>query len=152
MPRRRSDPSLLRRARVLACLVPFLIPLLATAAQAAIVTTIATPFTGDDLTVEVEIDDEIDAGNLVITLTVTDPTADLRGFFAQVTDGSLLDGLSVSGTSVTSSDFDANSVINLGGGSNLNGGGSPCPCDFGVEIGTGDRQQRHPGGDVHADP
>jgi hypothetical protein len=27
-------------------------------------------------------------------------------------------------------------VINLGGGSNLNGGGSPCFCDIGIEIGS----------------
>src|SRR6185436_17065683 len=37
---------------------------------------------------------------------------------------------------VTSYQFDANGVINLGHGSNLHGGGTPCPCDIGVEIGT----------------
>ena len=32
-------------------------------------------------------------------------------------------------------DVDTNDVINLGGGNNLNGGGTPCPCDFGIDIG-----------------
>lgn len=61
---------------------------------------------------------------------------DLRGLFLNVTDESLLDGLTVSGSEITSSVFSANNVINLGGGSNLNGGGTPCPCDIGLEIGS----------------
>lgn len=30
--------------------------------------------------------------------------------------------------------LEVDAVIDLGGGNNLNGGGSPCPCDLGVEI------------------
>ncbi len=108
------------------------------AANAATVEATASSFTGSPLEVEISIDDASDPGNLVITLTVAtgDPTGDLRGFFAQVADESLLSGLSVGGSAITDSVFDANAVINLGGGNNLNGGGTPCPCDFGVEIGT----------------
>ena len=107
-------------------------------ASATIAEATATAFTGDPLEVNITIDDEADPGNLVITLEVAsgDPTGDLRGFFAQIADESLLAGLSVSGSVVTGSEFDANAVINLGKGVNLNGGGSPCPCDLGVEFGT----------------
>jgi hypothetical protein len=108
-------------------------------AAASIITATASSFTGDPLSVTLTIDDESDPGNLVITLEVDDGGAigDLRGFFAHITDESLISGLSVSGSEITSSMFPdmANSVINLGRGSNMNGGGSPCPCDFGVEIG-----------------
>ncbi len=107
-------------------------------AGAATISATATPFTGDALSVTLTIDDAIDPGKLVITLEIDADggTADLRGFFAQISDESLISGLSVSGPEITSSAFGANSVINLGGGNNLNGGGSPCPCDFGVEIGN----------------
>jgi hypothetical protein len=44
--------------------------------------------------------------------------------------------MTATGDDVTSSRFLADGVINLGLGSNLRGGGSPCPCDIGVEIGT----------------
>jgi hypothetical protein len=33
-------------------------------------------------------------------------------------------------------DFATGGVINLGNGANLNGGGTPCPCDIGIEFGT----------------
>lgn len=106
-------------------------------AGASILSSTASSFTGDPLTVAIEIDDEADPGNLQITLSVVGEgdIGDLRGFFAHVTDESLLSGLSVSGDLVRGSVFDANGVINLGRGSNLNGGGSPCPCDLGIEIG-----------------
>lgn len=112
--------------------------LAAGSASAAMVEASASPFTGSPLSVSIQIDDGADPGNLVITLEVdgTDPTGDLRGFFAHVSDESLLPGLSVSGVGVSNATFSANSVINLGGGNNLNGGGSPCPCDFGFSIGT----------------
>jgi len=106
-------------------------------ANAATIDATATTFTGASLSVTVTIDDSSDPGNLVITLEIDEGgnTGDLRGFFANVSDDSLLSGLSVSGPEVTSSIFDENNVINLGHGSNLNGGGTPCPCDLGVEIG-----------------
>jgi len=106
-------------------------------ATATTLSATATTFSGASLSVTATIDDSSDPGNLVITLFVEDGprTGDLRGFFADISDDSLLPGLSVSGPEVTSSMFDSNNVINLGRGSNLNGGGTPCPCDFGVEIG-----------------
>ncbi|MCR9094281.1 MAG: PEP-CTERM sorting domain-containing protein [bacterium] len=106
--------------------------------SAAVIEATASSFTGDPLSVSVTIDDEADAGSLVITLSVdeSESTADLRGFFAHVADESLLAGLSVSGASVGSATFAANDVINLRRGNNLNGGGSLCPCDLGLEIGS----------------
>lgn len=99
----------------------------------------ANSFTGDPLQVSLRVDDAVVPGDLVITLTVVGPgttKADLRGFFLNVADESLLAGLSISGTSVTSHQIGANSVIAVGNGNNLNGGGTPCPCDLGVELGT----------------
>jgi hypothetical protein len=109
----------------------------ASSASATILEATASPFTGDPIEVGIRIDDEQDPGNLVITLEVAgdERIGDLRGFFAQISDESLLSGLSVTGDQVTDSYFAANNVINLGGGSNLNGGGSPCRCDLGIEIG-----------------
>jgi len=107
-------------------------------ASATIVDASASTFTGDPLSVSLEIDDESDPGNLVITLEVEDGgnIGDLRGFFAHVTDEGLLSGMTVSGSRVTGSQFEANAVTRVGGGNNLNGGGSPCPCDLGIEFGA----------------
>ena len=106
-------------------------------ASATTVTTHASPFTGDPLSVTVSIDDAASPGDLVITLSV-DPgfQADLRGFFSQISDERLLAGLSVAGPNVTGSVFSANAVIDLGQGANLQGEGTPCPCDLGIEIGA----------------
>lgn len=129
-------PSFLNRLLALAGVVGLLA--LPSAAGAATITGSASPFTGSSLSASVEIDDAADPGNLVITLSVDDGgnIGDLRGIFFQVSDESLLDGLSVSGDEVTSSAFSADNVINLGEGSNLNGGGSPCFCDIGIEFGS----------------
>lgn len=90
-----------------------------------------TPFTGDDS--EVEIDLVVDDGKILMTATVSSGMADIRGIFFDVADDSLLSGLTISGPDVTDVAF--GNVVNLGLGSNLLGGGSPCPCDVGVEIG-----------------
>lgn len=95
---------------------------------------IATPFTGADTSVRVLLDDT--GGNIEVTLTVNDGIADLRGFFLNIGDFSLLDGLEVTGDDVTGFEVAKRGVINLTHGVNLNGGGSPCPCDIGVAIGT----------------
>lgn len=98
----------------------------------------AETFTGAPLSVSIDVDSATEPGNLVITLSVDgdDVIGDLRGVFFQVSDESLLGGLSVVGKGITSSQFAANGISNLGKGSNLNGGGTPCPCDIGIEIGT----------------
>lgn len=133
-----------RPARLLLPLLLLSLGLLAASAGSALAATIeasASAFTGAEIDVSLLIDDdgEIDGG-LEITLTVSDGSVigDLRGFFAQIADESLLSGLSVVGDDVTESAFAANDVINLGGGANLNGepGLNPCPCDLGVELGT----------------
>jgi hypothetical protein len=94
------------------------------------------PFAGGPASVLVSItdeDDSLDVGELLVTVQVLDGGA-IRGVFLSLTDGSLLDGIEPDGDDVT--DFESGGVINLGGGSNLHGGGSPCDCDLGVEIGT----------------
>ena len=93
---------------------------------------------GVPLSLSIDVDSGSDPGKLVITVSVGDGDVigDLRGVFFQVADESLLGGLSVMGKGVTSSQFSANDVINLGNGANLKGGESPCPCDIGVEIGS----------------
>jgi hypothetical protein len=94
------------------------------------------PFTGGHASVLVTVSDEdasLADGELLVTVEVLDGGA-IRGVFLDLADDSLLGGIEVDGDYVT--DVQTGSVINLGGGSNLNGGGSPCPCDLGIEIGT----------------
>lgn len=108
-------------------------------ADATTLSATATTFTGAPLEVSVQADDAALAGALVITLTVTGPgqtTADLRGFYLHVADESLLSGLWITGPNVTSQKIAANAVTGSGSGNNLLGGGSPCPCDLAVELGT----------------
>lgn len=127
------------RRAVEGCLVAALllfVQLSGGSAAAATIEALATPFTGDDSTVRVVLDDAAaDPGQIHVTLEVVEGVADLRGvFFDLDIDDLYLSGLSaIESPYVTS--FDYASVINLGHGSNLQGGGSPCPCDFGVELG-----------------
>jgi len=129
----------LERARrggaVLWCVA--ILVLVARTSSAGTITTFLTEFTGDPLTVQLTLDDmSAGAGKIEVSLAVVGGAqADLRGVFMNIADDSLLPGLSVTGDDVTSWDFSGN-VIDLGHGSNLNGGGTPCPCDFGIEIGS----------------
>jgi hypothetical protein len=103
---------------------------------AATIETLLTPFAGGDVEARIVLDDAalgLDQGDIQVTVEITKGMADIRGVFFDV-DLSDLSGLSASGDYVTS--FAYGEVINLGSGSNLQGGGSPCPCNFGVEIGT----------------
>ncbi len=102
--------------------------------RATLTEVIATPFTGADTSVAILLNDE--GGNIEVTLTVNEGLADLRGFFITIQDFSLLAGLSVTGDHVTGFEVEDDGVINLKHGVNLNGGGSPCPCDLGVALGT----------------
>jgi hypothetical protein len=111
-------------------------------AGAASISATGTSYFGPDLSVTLTIDDGIDPGNLVITLTV-DPgvnTGDLRAFYAQIADESLIPGLTVSGADVTSSLFAANLVNDVGTGSGVTNISSPCLCDFGVGFGIAGSQ------------
>ncbi|MDH3520030.1 MAG: PEP-CTERM sorting domain-containing protein [Myxococcales bacterium] len=108
----------------------------ADAASAATIEAIAHSFTGEDATVRIVLDDAgAGAGEILVTVEVTEGMGDIRGVFFDIDlDPTLLAGLSAIGSAVTSTSF--GDVINPGPGSNLHGGGTPCPCDFGVQIGT----------------
>ena len=103
-------------------------------ARATTVDLIATPFTGSDTSVAIVLDDA--GGDITITLTVNEGLADLRGVFLDVRDDVPFALSSLQATGQYVKDFETDDVINLGQGSNLHGGGSPCPCDIGVELGT----------------
>ena len=107
---------------------------LATGAAALSIDTVTTPFTGTDSAVRLVLTEEGDG--IRVTATVTLGLADLRAVYLNIADDALLGGMSAEGEFVTSSQFVANGVIDLGNGSNLHGGGTPCPCDIGVELGT----------------
>ena len=107
---------------------------IATSARALSIDTVTEPFTGTGTAVRVELSEE--GGDIRVTATVTLGLADLRAVYLDIADDSLLSGMSASGEDVTGSQFLADGVIDLGQGSNLHGGGTPCPCDIGVEIGT----------------
>ena len=91
-----------------------------------------------EASVEITLDDEAIPGSIKITAEVMSPQADLRGIFFHISDESLISGLSVDGSDVTDWEFIANSVTNLGGGANLNGGEpiNAGPFDAGIQIGT----------------
>jgi hypothetical protein len=101
---------------------------------AATIETLLTPFTGGPVEARIVLDDAAgDPGEIQVMVEITQGSADIRGVFFDL-ELADLSGLSATGDYVTS--FAYGDVSNLGRGSNLNGGGSPCPCNFGVEIGT----------------
>lgn len=105
-------------------------------AGATVIETTATPFTGDPIEVRITFDDEgAGDGEIWIGVEVAGGyEGDLRGLFLNLADDSLLAGLEVTGPDVTR--VRKGSLLNLGHGSNLNGGGTPCPCDLGIEFGS----------------
>jgi len=127
---------LMQRRILLAVFSAFAVVGSAIAAHATSVTTIAHPFTGADTAVRITLTE--DAGDIVVSLRVTEGLADLRGFFLNIDNNALLDGLDVIGDDVTDFAYDTSdaSLINMKKGVNLNGGGTPCPCDLAVAIGT----------------
>jgi hypothetical protein len=117
---------------LLVCWSSLAVPL----AHADMITQIATAFTGDPAQVQVTLRDGANvtlAGSVAIDLKVVGPQADLRGLFLNTLDESLLPGLLISGTNVTSVVKSANSVTDLGGGANIHPEG---PFDIGIELGT----------------
>lgn len=95
------------------------------------------------LDVSLRIDEKSSPGDLVFTLSITGPGStrgDLRGFFLNLADETLLDGLSISGPFVTGSQLAANAVTGISTGHTLKNhrqaGGSPTPFDLGIELGT----------------
>lgn len=90
--------------------------------------------TGDPANASVTLS-ALEEGKIEFFVAVSEGTvADLRGLFFNISDQSLVNGLSVSGIDVTDSQFAINSVSNLGGGVNMNG--TQTDFDGGVEIGT----------------
>lgn len=100
-------------------------------------------FTGSDTRVKFTLDDQIAGSGKVqfkvdYIATGNNTIADIRGIFFNIANDSLLKGLTVSGTDITTSQFGpAGSVQSVGGSSNnLNGGGGQKNLfDAGVEIG-----------------
>src|SRR4249919_1798072 len=91
-------------------------------------------------------------GNLDFTLDVTGSAihaADLRGLFFHLFDESDLAGLKISGGDglITGTEINANKVINLGNGNNLNGAASPF--DVGIAFGTAGKSPDLITGPVH---
>jgi len=125
---------LTQRRTLLAALAAALVLGSSSVASATSVQVIATPFTGTPTSVRVLLDDT--GGNIAVKLTVNEGVADLRGFFINIKDFSLLSGLDITGDDVTSFKLKEDRVIDLGHGNNLRGDGSPCPCDLGIALGT----------------
>jgi hypothetical protein len=120
---------------VLAVLLMILMLLcVSSAASASTISTVLVPFTGGDLEVELTLSDDVGDGKIRGSLEVIKGAGDLRGLFLNIADSSLLSGLSVVGDDVTG--FMTGDVIDLGDGANLNGGGTPCECDIGIEFGS----------------
>jgi len=111
--------------------------LVGSSASAASTAFTLTPFTfsGDPVELTITLDDGVVAGSVELTATVSSGIGDIRGIFFDLVDDAVLAGLSVTGSDVNNENVLIGSVINMGRGSNLNGGGTPCPCDVGVEIG-----------------
>lgn len=90
---------------------------------------------------------ETPEGTLTFKVKVTDviggttdapAIADLRGLFFEVSDETLLSSLSVTGSDVTTYLADADKVMKVGNGVNMNGlvGNSVGPFDVGIEFGS----------------
>ncbi|MFP4122823.1 MAG: PEP-CTERM sorting domain-containing protein [Coleofasciculus sp.] len=106
-------------------------------ADAAFVTFSANPF-GDQSAGKVDFRLEEVGSDVKFTVDVDSSVnngGDLRGIWFDVANDSLLP-LTITGSDITQTQQDANNVNNLGGGNNLNGGGTLAPFDVGLEIGT----------------
>ncbi|WP_373050768.1 hypothetical protein, partial [Thalassovita aquimarina] len=89
-----------------------------------------------ELTLTEELNEDTGLTEIRVDLSVGEDgdIGDLRGFFLNIEDESLLNGLSVTGDEVTGSQFDANNVNNLGHGVNMNGEAGEF--DLGILLGT----------------
>jgi hypothetical protein len=106
-------------------------------AAATTIEALLTPFAGSPVEARIVLDDAAgNPGEIQVTVEITQGSADIRGVFLDVgLDAADLSGLYAYGSPYITS-FEYADVINVGPGSNLHGGSSPCPCNFGVEIGT----------------
>ena len=122
----------LSRSRLSSLLVSSALLLaLATAAGATTVTAPATSVKGKPVSGSITIDDAIDPGKLVVTLSLNNAVkGNVRGFLAQVADESLLAGLSVVGANEKSFHIDANDIRK--GAHGAGRAGQACPCDLAI--------------------
>lgn len=127
----------LQRAAAAACLM-LGIAAPASALNASTLSGDMNEFTGSDLIGRATFEQ---VGNdIKVTLTTVQEvghlnTGDWGGFWFNISDDSLLAGLSVVGTDITAHDF-TGSVGSVGGNNNnLNGGGSPGAMDAGIAFG-----------------
>lgn len=136
--RSRGGEKMCGGASVLSAALFLLFTLAAGSANATTIDATLTPFTADDPSVRIVLDDDAVggvSGTIEVRIDVIGDDADLRSvFFNLALDDALLSGLVASGDDVTS--FLSGDLIDLGFGSNLYGVGSPCLCDFGVAFGT----------------
>jgi len=116
-------------------------------ANAATLSTTFNEFTGDDATAEMLIQDVTYNGKQAVQFDITVletennsgvGTGDIRGFFFDILNNSLLANLGVVGTNldIQSLTKSADNVSNTGGGNNINGGGSSYKFDVGFGLGT----------------
>lgn len=91
------------------------------------------PYTGASSQVQVIVTQVGTNVQFIVNVIPNPNIGDIRGVFFNISDESLLAGLSITGADVTQVVKSANSVSNLGGGNNTNPEG---PFDIGVEIGT----------------
>ncbi|HEX2803190.1 MAG TPA: Ig-like domain-containing protein [Sphingomicrobium sp.] len=89
---------------------------------------------GAAIDIQVHMEEQPD-GTILVRLTSVGGPIDIRGLFFDVTDPALLSSLQVSGIDITSFQTGDESVMNLGHGVNMHGGGRQ-PFDVGVEFGT----------------
>jgi hypothetical protein len=95
-----------------------------------------TDFTLDGGAVDIQVHmEEQPDGTILVRLTSIGGPIDIRGLFFDVTDPALLSSLQVSGVDITSFQTGDESVMDLGHGVNMHGGGRR-PFDAGVEFGT----------------
>ncbi|MEC4895633.1 MAG: PEP-CTERM sorting domain-containing protein [Oscillatoria sp. PMC 1051.18] len=101
-------------------------------------------FTGDAAEVDISVSDTADGlgeGDLLFTVKVGEGyIADITGLYFNISDDSLLSGLSVAGLNgvdISATEFNANSVSKVGGQyNNLNGGGRNRGDDVAFDIGV----------------
>ena len=92
-------------------------------------------FTGDNAKVDVTLTEV--SGGVKFDLSVVNPTinGDLFGFYGSILNDDVSKITGITGANVTATLIDANDVINMGGGNNLNGY-SGDKFDFGITFGT----------------
>lgn len=92
---------------------------------------------GSPIISSIKLDDGVEAGKVQFTVQIAknSPTiGDIRGLFFNISNDSLLSGLKIEGTNVTTTAFGAGSISKVGN-ANLNGDGGNHSFDIGVEIG-----------------